>query len=160
MNITKATLADLDSIQEVFSFARNQMRQNGNPSQWGQNRPLTESIIKDIKMNNFYLMKDGNELVGVFAFIVGEDPTYKVIEDGAWPNNNPYGTIHKIAGNGKAGGIFHQCLEFCMEIIDTIRIDTHRDNHIMQNLLEKEGFMRCGIIYVDDGTERIAYQKG
>ena len=29
----------------------------------------------------------------------------------------------------------------------------------MQHLLEKNGFTRCGIIHVADGTPRIAYQK-
>ncbi len=29
----------------------------------------------------------------------------------------------------------------------------------MQHILTKYGFQRCGIIYVKNGTERIAYQK-
>ena len=29
----------------------------------------------------------------------------------------------------------------------------------MQHLLDKNGFTYCGIIYLDDGTERLAYQK-
>ena len=40
-----------------------------------------------------------------------------------------------------------------------VRIDTHRDNETMLHLIEKNGFIRCGIIIVDDGTERIAFQK-
>ena len=39
-----------------------------------------------------------------------------------------------------------------------IRVDTHRDNKVMQHILTKQGFQRCGIIYVKNGTERIAYQ--
>jgi RimJ/RimL family protein N-acetyltransferase len=46
-----------------------------------------------------------------------------------------------------------------MAQIPNIRIDTHRDNAIMQHLLEKNGFVKCGIIYVEDGSPRIAYQK-
>ena len=41
----------------------------------------------------------------------------------------------------------------------SLRADTHADNKIMQHLLEKNGFTRCGIIHVADGTPRIAYQK-
>ena len=29
----------------------------------------------------------------------------------------------------------------------------------MQNLLKKNGFTYCGRIYVDDGGERLAFQK-
>lgn len=29
----------------------------------------------------------------------------------------------------------------------------------MQKLLEKYGYIKCGIIHVEDGTPRIAYQK-
>ena len=40
-----------------------------------------------------------------------------------------------------------------------IRIDTHRDNKIMQHNLLKYGFTYCGIIYLANGDERLAYQK-
>ena len=40
-----------------------------------------------------------------------------------------------------------------------LKIDTHRDNHIMQHLLERKGFTYCGIIHTDNGAERLAYQK-
>lgn len=46
-----------------------------------------------------------------------------------------------------------------MEQSDNIRVDTHKDNLVMQHILKKRGFRRCGIIYVKDGTERIAYQR-
>lgn len=29
----------------------------------------------------------------------------------------------------------------------------------MQHVLEKNGFTRCGIIFTEDGSERIAFQK-
>ncbi|MBR1526072.1 MAG: hypothetical protein IJ640_05360 [Prevotella sp.] len=50
-------------------------------------------------------------------------------------------------------------MDYCFGITDNIRIDTHRDNRIMQHLMQKEGFTYCGIIYLDNGDERLAYQK-
>lgn len=38
-----------------------------------------------------------------------------------------------------------------------LRADTHADNKVMQHLLEKNGFVRCGNITLADGTSRIAY---
>ena len=39
------------------------------------------------------------------------------------------------------------------------RQDTHRDNHILQHILKKHGFQYCGIIYLLNGDERLAFQK-
>ena len=48
---------------------------------------------------------------------------------------------------------------FCEKQIPHLRIDTHEDNKVMQHLIEKNGFKKCGIVYVEDGTERFAYEK-
>jgi ribosomal protein S18 acetylase RimI-like enzyme len=91
-----------------------------------------------------------------------EDPTYGYI-DGAWMNDEPYGVIHRIASDGERRGIFKNVLEFCKEKmavrnIKNLRIDTHADNKPMQHLVEKYDFNRCGIIYLGNGSPRIAYQ--
>lgn len=157
--IRKSTMDDLDAIQEIYAYAREQMRINNNPNQWGTNRPLTESIVADIKNGNSYAIMKEDKLVGVFSFIIGEDPTYINIEDGQWLNQEPYGTIHKIAAGAEGKNIFRSCYSFCKKFVPNIRIDTHKDNRIMQKILEQYEFTKCGIIYVDDGTPRIAYQK-
>ncbi len=88
--------------------------------------------------------------------IIGDEPTYRV-KDGTWNYNKPYGTIHRLASNGKAKGIAKASFDFCSSIMDYIRIDTHKNNLSMQAAIEKYGFQKCGIIYVRDGSERIAY---
>jgi RimJ/RimL family protein N-acetyltransferase len=50
-------------------------------------------------------------------------------------------------------------LDYCFTVTDNIRIDTHRDNQIMQHCLAKAGFSYCGIIHLLNGDERLAYQK-
>jgi RimJ/RimL family protein N-acetyltransferase len=40
-----------------------------------------------------------------------------------------------------------------------LKIDTHRDNIPMQKVLKRNGFSECGIIYIENGDERIAFQK-
>lgn len=44
-----------------------------------------------------YVIEEDGQIHGVFAFILGADPTYAVIEDGAWRSDEAYGTIHHIA---------------------------------------------------------------
>ncbi len=159
MTIRKTTAADFAQIQKLYAHAREQMRQAGNPSQWGGDRPSEIVLKEDIRKGQSYVIEENGLQCGVFSFIIGEDPTYQVIRQGQWLNDAPYGTIHRIAANGLNSGVFRRCLSFCMSQISNIRIDTHEDNLIMRHLLEKYGFERCGVIYVEDGSPRIAYQK-
>lgn len=159
MNIRKAEYGDLDAILKVYQAAREYMRQSGNPNQWGTDKPKKEWLEQDIEKGNLYVGEnDSGEIHFVFAFILGADPTYSYIEDGSWPSDEPYGTIHRIASDGTVSGVVKMAVEYGKSIISNIRIDTHEDNKTMQHVVEKLGFERCGIIYIEDGTPRIAYQ--
>lgn len=159
MEIRKATLKDLSRILEIYAYARDFMAETGNPTQWGDGYPKKELLIDDIDSDQLYVMEENAQVHGVFVFVIGDDPTYEIIEEGAWFDDSPYGTIHRIAGDGQVKGILQLCVDFCRKKIDTLRIDTHHDNIIMQRAIEKNGFQRCGIIYSVDGSPRIAYQS-
>lgn len=88
---------------------------------------------------------------------MGDKPTYQYIENGAWLNDAPYVTIHRIAGDGRTHGILRCAADYCKSISANVRIDTHENNTTMQRQIEKNGFKRCGTIYVEDGSPRIAY---
>lgn len=103
-------------------------------------------------------IENRGEIVGIFTFIVGDEPTYDVIE-GEWPDDLPYGTIHRIAGVVGCKGIADAALDFCRSFNVNIRIDTHRDNTPMLGWINSRGFTYCGIIYVSDGTPRLAFQR-
>ena len=152
---------DLTRVLEIYQIARNFMRENGNPTQWGEKFPPKELLEEDIKKEQLYVItsEQENETIhGVFAFIIGEDETYQKIENGAWISEDIYGTIHRLASSGKQKGIFAECTAFCKKQINHIRVDTHHDNKKMQYLIPKYGFRECGIIYVNDGSPRIAYE--
>ena len=87
------------------------------------------------------------------------DETYNKIYDGQWLNEKPYGYIHRIAGDGKTKGVGSFCINWAFEKCGNMKIDTHADNKPMQNLLLKLGFKKCGIIYIADGSQRVAFQK-
>jgi hypothetical protein len=135
------------------------MRKTGNPDQWGTDKPKKELLEDDIQKEQLYVGEgDDGEIHFVFAFILGEDPTYSYIENGSWPSNEPYGTIHRIASDATVSGVVKTAVNYCRNTISNIRIDTHEKNKTMQHVLEKLGFTKCGIIYIEDGTPRIAYQ--
>ena len=160
MIIRKGTAADIDAIMRCYDSARRFMRASGNHSQWVNGYPSRELVAEDVARGISYVGEDEEgEVVMAFAFIVGDDPTYAVIEDGNWLNDLPYGTIHRLGSNGKHRGTLRMCVEFCLSVIGNLRLDTHADNLTMQRASEKLGFKRCGIIYCFDGTPRIAYHK-
>ncbi len=156
--IRAATADDLPQINKIYEYARSFMADNANPTQWSGGYPKESMLKNDIENQNLYVIENDNGICAVFAFIIGEDKSYEVIENGSWLSDSAYGTIHRIASDGKAHGILKQAVEFCLEKIPHLRIDTHADNLIMQRQILKNGFKRCGTIYVDDGTARIAYE--
>lgn len=155
--IRRAVVSDIDSMIHIFEYARCRMRESGNPNQWVNGYPSKENIIADILNGNSYVIESEGVIVGVFTFIIGEEPNYATIE-GDWPDNTPYGTIHRIAAAPDRNGIADIVLNFCKKTGVNIRIDTHKDNYPMLRWIKKRGFVYCGIIRVEDGSPRKAFQ--
>ena len=133
------------------------MIESGNPHQWGHTYPSKDLIRDDIESEVCYLVCDDDGIHGVFALLSGAEPSYHHIEDGQWLNDDEYVTVHRITGDGVAHGIFGCAASYCKGISDNVRIDTHEKNTVMQKLIERNGFKRCGTVYVRDGSPRIAY---
>ena len=160
MHVRKANIEDVKAMQDIIRAAKVFMRETGNPNQWNHKDYPEALIPQDVENGNGYVIEEDGRTVGTFTFIIGRDPTYDVIEDGSWiDDDKTYGTIHRIASDGSSRGLLEAALDFCFSLIDNIRIDTHDDNKLMQHKVLKNGFSRRGIIYVADGTPRIAYQK-
>lgn len=159
ISIVKAQSTDLPRLMDIYAYARNFMRETGNPAQWENLDAIERNLVADIEHENLYLIRADENIHGAFALIIGDDPTYADIEGGEWLSDDEYGTIHRVASDGKIHGIMEMIVKYCNEKISHLRIDTHEDNKIMQHLILKNGFSRRGIIYVADGTPRIAYEK-
>lgn len=156
--IRNARPSDWDDLMDIYARARRFMKQAGNPTQWGDSSPREQQIQDDIRLGHSYVYVLEGRVQAVFAMIPGEDPTYRVIQ-GTWLNDLPYCAVHRVASRGEVKGVATQVLEWCMDRCGNIRIDTHDDNLPMQHVLEKNGFVRCGRIWSEDGSPRIAYQK-
>lgn len=159
MTIRKATFNDRSEIRRVYNKAKEYMNASGNPTQWEIGYPPEEVLTDDITSGNLYVVFD-DTVRAVFAFIRGIDSTYITI-DGKWLRDTPYCAMHRIASDGTLKGVFHTITEFCKREAGAgtdLRVDTHHDNKTMQHVIKKEGFIECGIIYLDNGDARIAYQ--
>ena len=155
--IRPAVLEDCPAIRKIYAAARAYMRTHGNPSQWGDTSPREELWQGDIRLGRLYVAEDAGQLYGVFALVPGEDPTYRKIE-GAGRDGSPYATLHRVASDGTRHGVLNQAVEFAKTQCSHLRIDTHKDNQIMQRAIAKNGFRYCGVILTDDGTPRLAYE--
>ncbi len=153
---------DLPRIMELYKEARVFMAEHGNPNQWGPtNWPPESHIREDIRREKSYVSLYRGEIVGTFYFDFGTDiePTYRKIEGGEWKGPSSYGVVHRIATDSGFRSVGRFCLEWAYSRCESLRIDTHPDNSIMQKLLERCGFVRRGIIHVEeDAYPRFAYE--
>ena len=156
--IRPATAADLPALRPVFEAAKGIMRADGNPTQWAApGFPPDALILHDIERGGGFVIEK-TKIIAYFALLPSPEPTYDYI-DGAWLTDEPYGVIHRMASYPDVHGIFAAIMDFAAARHAHLRIDTHRDNRIMRHLIEKHGFTYCGIIWLADGTERLAYER-
>ncbi len=168
MEIRKTNYDDISSLMPIFEEARKTIAVLG-IDQWQNGYPSREVIEADIKKSQSYCVLSDGEIVGTFALITDGEPTYDEIFDGDWImgyKKSEYFAIHRVAISVKkrGSGISSEIINFCEKeakysLKSSLRIDTHRGNVVMRKMLEKHGFIHCGTIYLENGDERVAYEK-
>lgn len=157
IRLTKLT--ELNQVMEIYAHARKFMAEHDNPTQWGNNKPSREQIESDIHAGKHYVYVVDGQIACVFYFAHETDPTYEKIYDGNWQNNENYAVVHRIASAGTIKGAGSFCMQWAASQADNVRIDTHENNYVMQNMLKKNGFVHCGTIFLEDGEPRWAFHK-
>lgn len=158
-SIRKAKTCDVKTVLRLIDCGRNTMIASGNTHQWDANHPSRKQIEEDIANSDSYLLFENDKPIATWSFINGPEPTYAVIYEGSWLNMGPYHVIHRVASLPQYHSVMKDLLDWCFLKVHNIRIDTHRDNTIMQHCLTKYGFTYCGIIHLQNGDKRLAYQK-
>lgn len=156
MFVRAAKTEDIERIMEIYAIAKQYMDASGNTTQWKPGYPGRAVIEEDIEKGWAYVCVEKEVIHGVFECFFGGDSTYRVI-DGAWLNDKPYITVHRVAGSGEVKGVFETMLSYVKDRSDNVRMDTHENNTTMQHLFEKHGFKKCGTIWLADGSPRWAY---
>lgn len=157
MNIRLAMPKDLDELETIYEKARQFMHTHGNPNQWNDGHPNRNDLSADIQAQQLYVIESDQGIEGGFVYYQGEDPTYKKI-DGAWLNEDPYAVLHKVVSANKTKNIGDAILQYGIHRFPNVKIDTHADNIPMQKCILRNGFLPTGIIYLENGDPRNAYQ--
>ena len=169
--ICLASREDLPALRALFEEARGTIAELG-IDQWQNGYPNEKTIIEDLTKNRIYAVKHGEALYGTFVLIHDGEPTYDEIVQGRWLTGAQKGTfvrytaIHRVAVavTSRGTGVARMMLEYASEQAvkhghTSLRIDTHEGNVVMRRMLEKNGFVYCGVIYLQDGAKRVAYEK-
>lgn len=166
MKFRKTRKEDIPGIMRIIRQAQEYMKVQG-IDQWQDGYPQEAVFENDIAHGYSYVMEEDGKIIGTMAVIFDGEPTYDKIYNGAWKTSDePYAAIHRVAvdaqlkGRGIAGAMISEVENLCrVRDVHSMKNDTHRDNQSMQRMLAKNGFAYCGIIYLEDGAERIGFEK-
>ena len=158
-------LEDIERVMEIIKQAQQYFKEKG-INQWQNGYPNAKVIENDIKNGHSFVLIKNNEIVGTIAISFEGEATYNKIFEGAWKSNDNYAVIHRIAvdqelkGFGLSSEMIKQTELMCnKKSVRSIKVDTHEDNQAMQRSLIKNGFDYCGVIYLADGSKRVAFEK-
>ena len=153
-------MADTMDDRTIYRRAGKQAEHEGARILIAEDSPLHRALITIQLTMAGYVVEEVGRVVGYFAFLASPEPTYARIYGGRWLDDaQPYHVIHRIAALKATRGIFHTVMDYCALWEKNLRVDTHRDNRVMQHLLLQHGFTYCGIIHLASGDERLAYQR-
>ena len=131
--------------------------------QWHPDYPTQQTILDDIAQGIGYAFADDTGVIGYCCIVIGDEPAYREI-DGAWKTDRPYAVVHRMAfsrrarGGGRSKEAFSLIRTFCRSNhVGAIRLDTQKENRVMQHILDREGFAYCGLIQFDGGP-KLAYE--
>lgn len=175
VKIRKSTLFDLCGIMAVLDEARGTIATLG-IDQWQDGYPQREVIEADILNGVSYCIEncDTGEIISTFAVFSEGEVLYDNIYDGEWKTGTSlsslkddvtYIALHRVAISVKSrgSGLSTKIIEFAKLMAKekgkiSLRIDTHEGNVVMRRMLEKHGFSHCGMIYLENGDPRVAYE--
>lgn len=149
--IVKATQADILPIMECYKATIKKMHEL-QVFQWDESYPTRNLIENDINNETYYIVKDGNEILGGVCLNQEEHPTYSTIN---WTFEGPVLVVHRLAINplAQGRGIAKQLMQFAENLcvknkMNGIRLDTFIENpqaiglylKLKYNKLGKVGF--------------------
>ncbi|MDR1568414.1 MAG: GNAT family N-acetyltransferase [Streptococcaceae bacterium] len=165
MKFKPVSLNDWQEVFTILTTAVAFLAEQG-INQWQNNYPNQATVFQDIQKQVSYQLVDENKILAVAVLNTEAEANYRKIESGTWQNNGKYATIHRFAvnqayqGRGIGKSMFQALIQQAQQLgFNDLRVDTHPDNLVMQQLILKNGFTYRGIVYMSDNSQRLAYQR-
>lgn len=164
--IRSATPDDLPAAMALIEAARAYFKRSA-IDQWQDGYPDAAALLQDGEDGHWYVAEHEGRVIATFMAALEHEPTYDAIEHGAWrtPHTARYAVLHRIAVDEacKGCGVGARVVRFLADTFgplgaQSLRGDTHADNAGMRRMLEKNGFVRCGVIRLTDGAPRDAFE--
>ena len=157
LTIRPARPEDLDEILAIYAKARDFMRANGNPDQWGNSWPPLKRVTRDINEQISYVCMSDNKIAAVFCLQPGSPALSPPLQSGSWmEDTGEFALLLRIASAQIIPGAGSFCLGWASGKYRYLRADTRPENLPMIRCFEKNGFQARGVIA---HSVRIAYEK-
>lgn len=154
--IRQANSSDLDALVCLAKKTREHMLSIG-LNQWVGDYPNLIHFQNDLNANGLYLYIKDDIIYGSVSILPENDPPYQIIN---WTSDHAL-VVHRLfvdpdfqmKGVGQA--LFQYAQTLTSKAYQSLKVDTHPDNHRMQALIKKMGFEYKGYIA---SIHRYAYE--
>ena len=163
-----AAEADLPAMLDIVSQAQASLRER-KVDQWQDGYPQARHLQVDMDRGECYVITHDGQVAAFFTLTGGQEANYDAITDGKWSSDEPYATLHRCAvarqwyGSGLSDHMIAQAKRLTLALGRRwLRVDTHKKNKSMQNLLRRNGFQYRGNVLVTVGgghdPRRLAFE--
>ena len=154
---------DVPAIMTLVEAAVRRLAAMG-VDQWQDGYPNRGRIEQDVAEGIGYVIEEADRVVAYGAVIFTGEEAYRAI-DGRWlTDEENYVVVHRmcvaeeVVGHGFGRRFMEAAEQLSRGRVQSFRVDTHADNRVMQSLLPRLGFTRCGIIYFES-RHLVAFEK-
>lgn len=154
---------DVPAIMTLVEAAVRRLAAMG-VDQWQDGYPNRGRIEQDVAEGIGYVIEEADRVVAYGAVIFTGEDAYRAIE-GRWLSEEEnYVVVHRmcvaeeVVGQGFGRRFMEAAEQLSRGRVRSFRVDTHADNRVMQSLLPRLGFTRCGIIYFES-RHLVAFEK-
>lgn len=165
MEFRLAKEIDREKIERIYEDGSLKLKSLG-INQWQGNEKPNLNNFSNLNENNIIYVLEDKEIIVSTLIIYDKDEDYENNLVGTWNSPKPYVALHRIAtlSGARKKGYGRKIIEFAENYarennFKSVRVDTHRENKSMQNLLNSMEYNYVGIVYLDGKRERFAYEK-
>lgn len=158
MKVRRATVSDIDEIQQIAADALTEMREHENTYEWDENTFFREVLERDIESGNGFAVTERGEVIGYYALAPGKIPVGS--EELHWIDpDKPFQLLERVVRYPGKHRVMNLVTGHCFARFDNVRLVTSRKNIPMLRAARKEHYQWIGEYTDSDGNAMVGMQK-